>query len=99
MKPPRVQSVRARLYSGANCFAPILAEYPGSADPALFGVFVDYDKKAVEFYDSYHESIRVRKAREAYACDSAELEEVDGGGGSLTPRPIVFADGSYMNIM
>ena len=99
MKPPRAHSVRVRLYSGANFFAPILGGYPGSADPALFGVFIDYDKKVVEFYDPYPESIRVRKAREAYVCDIAELAEVDDGGGSITPRPIVFSAVSYMNIM
>ena len=99
VKPPRAHGVRVRLYPGANCFAAILGEYPGSADPALFGVFGDYDRKVVEFYDPYPERTRVRKAREAYVRDSAELTEVDGGGGSITPRPIVFIAVSYMNIM
>ena len=99
MKPPRAHSVRVRLYSGANFFAPILGGYPGSADPALHGVFIDYDKKDVEFYEPYPERIRARKAREDYARDIAELAELDGGGGSITPRPIVLSAVSYMNII
>ena len=80
MKPSRVHSVRPRLSAGGSCFAPILGEYPGKADPALFGVFVDYGRKAIEFYDPYPSSDRATLAREAYVCDSATTSAATGGG-------------------
>ena len=93
MKPSRVHIVRRRLSSGENCFAPVLGEYPGKADPALFGVFVDYGRKAIEFYDPYPSSDRATLAREAYVCDSAAISVATGGGDARTPQPAVFKGG------
>ena len=84
-KPSRAHSVRALISGGGNCFAPILGEYPGAAEPALFGVYIDYVRKVVEFYDPYPSSEKAKTSREAYLCDSVVISK--GASDSSPARP------------
>ena len=87
-KPSRPHSVRAHIDCGRNCIAPILGEYPGRASPALFGVYIGYGRRAVEFYDSYPSIEHAMKAREYYICDSAAISKIAVGGSSQTHQSV-----------
>ena len=84
----RALIARARIAEKESCFAPIPGEYPGRAGPALFGVYIDHSRRAVEFYDSYPTSERAKKAREYYIFDSTAISKIPAGGGSQAYKPV-----------
>ena len=65
---------------GRDIFAPILGEIDGSSEPLLFGAYVDFAAKVVEFYDPHLGIDGAMGRREGYICDSVTVACVDGSG-------------------
>ena len=79
-RPPRVSRVRSGLNMGRDIFAPILGEVDGSSGPRLFGLYVDFSAKVVEFYGPHLGSEVSKERRECYICDRAAVSCVEGSG-------------------
>ena len=83
--------MRARIVGGGNCFSPILGEYPGREAPALFGVYIDYGRRAVEFCDTYPSSEQAKKSREDYICDCVAISKIAAEGIPRTHQSVISA--------
>ena len=70
---------------------PDSSEYPGRATPTLYGVYIDYGRRAVEFCDTYPSSEQAKKAREDYICDCAVISKISAEDSARTHQSVISA--------